>query len=351
MALAAGLTVAAWGRGAANTPPVPPGGAYLGVIVEKLPPETAARLHTNGGALIETVDQDGPACQAGLKSGDVVTAYNGKPVSDAEQLAGMIGASAPGSTASLTVWRNGHSQDIKVKLGDRKQLTAMPMGAPTQRPLTPVGTMPPAPPAPPMPSVEVPGYSPLLARSGILVEPLSPQLCEFFGVPQSQGVLVRSVDRGSPGAIAGLKAGDVVVTANNETIHDMQDWKRALKVPGGHVTLSVVRERKPVTLILNLPTNTSELKSGDAAALEQEMEAVDAELQMLGPEFERQAHEMARSMKPSMEEWANSVRDFELQWKQMEPEFQKQMEEFQKQWQQEMQEWEKTLRESFPRQM
>ena len=48
-------------------------------------------------------------------------------------------------------------------------------------------------------------------------------------MPQNKGVLVRSVEKGSPGAAAGIKAGDVIVRVNNETVHDMADWRRALK--------------------------------------------------------------------------------------------------------------------------
>ena len=411
--LALGMAVASWGY---PTPHPVPGtsqsGAYLGVMVDKVSPETAAALHvTSGATMIANVDQDGPACHAGLKGGDIVTAFNGKPVSGPEQFKNLIHDSAPGSMVTLTVVRNGHRQDMKVKLGDWKEMAAMPP-PPPPRPLSPVGTMPPLLAMPAMPAFDIPGYSPLLAHSGILVEPLSPQLCDFFGVPQNEGVLVRSVDRGSPGANAGLKAGDVIVRVNNETIHDMQDWKRALKKQGGKLSLSIVRDKRPQTLQMNVPANTSELNGPEWERFNEQIQAMSAEIEKLRPEFEKNAEEMAKlgqldrqqideidrqakaaakamtpemkkqakemrqqaeqmrkdmeKMRPEMEraardmaesitptakEWADMAREVQKSMKDMQPELQKQMEEFQKEWQKEMREWQESFKGSNPKQL
>ena len=406
--LGLGMVVVSWGYAAPQPmPEAPQNGAYLGVMVEQLSAETAAALHLpGGGTLIVNVDQDGPACQAGLRSGDIVTAFNGKPVSGPDQFAGMIHSSAPASTVTLTVLRKGRSQDMKVKLGDWKQMAAMS----PRPPLSPVGTNPPVP--PPIAPFDVPGYSPLLARSGILVEPLTPQLCDFFGVPQNEGVLVRSVDRGSVGAAAGLKAGDVIVRVNNETIHDMADWKRALKAQNGKLSLSIIRDKRPQTLQMAVPAGTSELKGEGWDGFDQEVQALTAEMEKLKPEFEKNAQEvaklgqldqaqwdeinrqakaaaaamtpemkkqakemrqqaeqmrkdmekvkpemaqgareMAERMKPTAKEWNDMARELNETMKTMGPELQKQMEEFQKEWQQGMREWQETFKASTPKQL
>src|SRR5208283_2494484 len=104
MCLVLALAAAAWSVAAPVSPGDSHGGAYLGVTVDQPSPGTASTLHLkNGGASITYVDQDGPACHAGLKSGDIVTAFNGKPVSGPEQFANLIHASAPGSTVTMTV--------------------------------------------------------------------------------------------------------------------------------------------------------------------------------------------------------------------------------------------------------
>jgi serine protease Do len=269
--------------------------AYMGVMVETVSPELAASLHLkdSNGAAITGVDQDGPASRAGLKRGDIVVAFNGKPVDGPDQLADLIHASAPGSTVAMTVVRDGQSKEMKVTLGDWKQMAGTP-----KIPAAPMGAMaftPPVPPVPPRmyPDVDIPTFTSLSARHGIVVESLSPQLSEFFGVPPNKGVLVRSVEKGSPGAAAGLKAGDVIVAVNKETVRDMADWRRALRSHGGKVTLTIVRDKKEQTVDVNLPSNTSELKDEDWDAYGVDTQAMAEEMQKLGPEFAKRAQEIA----------------------------------------------------------
>ena len=322
-----------WSVPAAVAAPAYPGdshgGAYLGVMVDNVSPETAASLHLkNGGAAIANVDQDGPACRAGLNGGDIVVAYNGKPVTGSEQFASLIHGTAPGSTVMMTVIRGGQNKDIKVTLGDWKQIAGMPKG-----PLSPAeNMMSPVPPMPRVyPDIDIPGGPSISARHGIVVEPLSTQLCDFFGVPQNQGVLVRSVEKGSPGAAAGLRAGDVIVRVNNETIHDTADWRRALKGHGGKVVLSIVRDKKEMTLQMSLPGDTSELKQQDWDALGQEMQSLAAEMQKLQPEFEQNAKDMATRAQLSPEQMDEIHRQAESAAKTMTPEMKKQAEELRKQ--------------------
>jgi len=398
-AMALGMAVA--GFAVPGYPGDPSSGAYLGVMVEKISPETAAALHlSSGGTAIQNVDQDGPACLAGMKGGDIVSAFNGKPVSGPDQFARMIHACAPGSTVTLTVYRNGKSQDMKVKLGDWKKMAALPPVPAPSAPLSPVSSMPSGAPMPPdPPDVDIRLHTPMIARSGVIVEPLSSQLCEFFGVPPNKGVLVRAVEKGTPGASAGLKAGDVIVKVNNEDIHDMADWKRSLNGKG-KLSVTVVRDKREQNLQMNLPPNTSGLKDWDS--FEQDMQELAAEMQLLGPEFERNAREMAKldpkqfdeirrqaeeaartvtpqmqkqaermskqmakmtpemtlkvreltdAMMPNAEQMSKMARDMAEQWKLNSPELRKQMQEFEKQMEEQQREWEKNFEWSTPKQL
>src|SRR6516165_3276998 len=101
------VSVAAPWSMAKGVPGDPSSGAYLGVMVDKVSPEAASALHLSGGTLIGNVDQDGPACQAGLKPGDIISAYNGKPVTGPDQFASLIHSTPAGSNVTMTVWRNG----------------------------------------------------------------------------------------------------------------------------------------------------------------------------------------------------------------------------------------------------
>jgi putative serine protease PepD len=85
--------------------------AYLGVSVG---------VNANGtGAVIGTVRAGGPAAAAGVKSGDVVLAVNGKPVAGANELTSAVAALRPGDKATLKVQRDGSTVTLTVTLGTR----------------------------------------------------------------------------------------------------------------------------------------------------------------------------------------------------------------------------------------
>ena len=306
--------------------------AYLGVMVDSVPPEKVASLHLKdgNGAVITGVDQDGPACRAGLKTGDVVIAFNGKPVEGSEQFADLIHSSAPGSTVAMTVVSDGQSKEMKVTLGDWKKMAGMP------KPPVPPGGMAfaaPRMPLPPVayPDIEVPSFTSISARHGIVVEPLSPQLGEFFGVPKNNGVLVRSVDKGSPGGVAGLKAGDVIVRVNNETIHDMADWRRALKAHNGKVTIAIVRDKKEQTVEVNVPANSSKLREPDWDAFGLDTQKMAAELQKLGPEYTKNALDLATMAQFNQSDFDDFNREAQAAAKNAVPDVKKQVEQARKQ--------------------
>ncbi len=70
------------------------------------------------GAMIDGPQNESPAAQAGVQSGDVITALNGKPVKDPRDLARQVAALAPGSSAKLHILRNGESRMLTVTLGE-----------------------------------------------------------------------------------------------------------------------------------------------------------------------------------------------------------------------------------------
>jgi serine protease Do len=105
--------------------------AFLGVMLQPLTPDLAAAMKVEGnhGAVVSDVTADSPAGKAGLKSGDIITAMDGKKVNDSVQLKLMVGNSSPGTAAKLTVLRDGKEQVIPVTLGeltDKKVASARP---------------------------------------------------------------------------------------------------------------------------------------------------------------------------------------------------------------------------------
>src|SRR5271157_5211092 len=325
---AATMLATAEPRAASGGGPDPHSGGYLGVGIEQVSSQTASnlRLSEASGALVNYVDQDGPACRAGLKNNDVVVGFNGTKIQSPDQLSELIHATAAGKTVKLTVFRDGQKKDIDVTLG------AWPNAVAHTHPLPPAAAMAFAPPAITVPDIDVPSFTTLASRHGVVVESLCPQLSDYFGVQHGQGVLVRSVEKGSPGEAAGLKAGDVIVKVNNEPVHDMADWRRAMHVRAGMIPLAVVREKHEQTLVINLPApgDSSKLQDMDWSDFEGQMQAFQQEMEKLRPELERTQGEMLATIKPSQQELEQMRQDIEGSMKLKQKDIEKVQKEIQK---------------------
>jgi hypothetical protein len=90
-------------------------------------------------------------------------------------------------------------------------------------------------------------------RLGITFHPLSDQLAEFLGVPGKKGVLISSVTRGSP-SDGKLRSGDVIISIDAKSIEKPDDLTRAVRDKAdGAMTIKVIRDRKEITVTVNLP--------------------------------------------------------------------------------------------------
>jgi len=227
------------------------GSSYLGVDIADVSPERLGelKLKEEHGAEVTMVDQDAPAGKAGLHEHDVIVSLNGTAVESAAQLRRMIKETPPGRVVNLGVSRDGQPMTIKVQLADRRKSMAW-------EPQVHVD-MPRMPEMPTMPDFDLPVSVVVVhqsARSGLMVENITPQLGDFFGVKDGKGVLVRSVEKGSRGEKAGFRAGDVVVKVNNEPVHDTSDFTHALRSSsGGAAAVTVMREKREQNLTLTLP--------------------------------------------------------------------------------------------------
>src|SRR5438128_5538104 len=227
------------------------GGSYLGVDTRDIRTDrlSALKLKEEHGVEVTMVDQDAPAGKAGIKEHDVILSLNGTEVESVEQLRRMIRETPPGRAVTLGISRDGQPMTIKAQLADRKKTLAF---GPKVKDFKFV-----MPPMPPMSDIDVPVSIVVVhssTRSGLMVENLTPQLGDFFGAKNGQGVLVRSVEKGSRAEKAGFHAGDVIVRVNAETINDVGDFSHALNGRKENTaTVSIIRDKKEQTLTLTLP--------------------------------------------------------------------------------------------------
>jgi serine protease Do len=161
------------------------------------------------GALVSSVDAAGPAQSAGLREGDVILAFDGRPVESAGQLPALVAATPPGSTVDVTIWRDRGHRELRVKIG------AMAEGE----------------------AVAANTGSSEGGRLGMTVRPLSP--AERSELRGQDGLLVEGV--GGAAAEAGIRPGDVVLSANGRAVHSAGDLKAAVAGAKKHVALLVQR--------------------------------------------------------------------------------------------------------------
>jgi serine protease Do len=234
------------------------GGSYLGVDTRDVTPDRLGtlKLKEEKGVEVTMVDQDAPAGKAGLKEHDVILTMNGTAVESVEQLRRLIREVPPGRVVSLGISRAGQPLTLKVQLADRKKAFAYSYHDNGDFKFA-MPAMPVLPAMPAMPEIDMPVSVVVVhssRRSGLMVENLTPQLGDFLGAKNGQGVLVRSVEKGSRAEKAGFRAGDVIVKVNNEPIADTGDFTHALRpVKNGAISVGVIREKKEQNLTLTLP--------------------------------------------------------------------------------------------------
>ncbi len=185
---------------------------WLGVQIQEVTPAIAASLGLNGdnGALVAVVTPGSPSAHAGLKQGDIITSFNGTEVKQLRDLPRLVSATAPGSTVSLTVWRNGQSTELHTALGEAPENPRVASANGEQS-----GEQP----------AEDQGDA-LGMHFAALDNDLRREL--HLG-RDTQGVAITGIDRGSLAETLGLSRGDVVMSINQQPITSPAEAAQRLK--------------------------------------------------------------------------------------------------------------------------
>ncbi len=175
---------------------------YLGASIQDVTPALAKvfGIPKPEGAVVSDVSADGPAENAGIKQGDVITAVNGQPVSGPNALRLRIAETAPGTVVRLQIWRNRQQRDIAVKLGELPEKNER---------------------------ASLDGAAAPTALAGLQVDDLTPQVARALRLPgDTRGVVVTAVAEDSPAADAGLQHGDVIQQINRQPVANVRDFNR-----------------------------------------------------------------------------------------------------------------------------
>ena len=190
--------------------------AFIGVQIADVTPDNAKFFHMNKaqGALISDVQPDAPGAKAGLRTGDVITEVDGKPVNDAGQLQMIVAQKRPGDTVHLQVMRDSKTENIPVTL----ETLGGPKGS------------------------EVAGTEHGKGRWGLSLGELTADVRNELQLNGSlHGAVVEDVQPGSPADNAGLQRGDVIMEVNRQPAKSASEAAQVLSsVPKGQDALVLV---------------------------------------------------------------------------------------------------------------
>jgi serine protease Do len=175
--------------------------AWLGVFIQEILPgmETRFGVGAGQGVLVADVVPGGPAAQAGIQAGDVITAVAGRAVGTTNDLQLEIMYRAVGEAVTVSILRDRSPLVLTAVLGARPEEEAsVPAAEPEQ------GT----------------------ERFGLTVQAITPELTRQHSLRRTTGVVVTGVASGSPAFWAEIEVGDVVVEVNRQPVESIADWDR-----------------------------------------------------------------------------------------------------------------------------
>jgi len=204
---------------------------WLGVSIQRVTPEIAKAmgLERDRGALVSEVIQGSPAEKAGIRSGDVITEYDEKQIEHANDLPILVAQTAVGKNVNVVVQRENKRVPMSVMVGELKEEERV-------------------------------ASVPEKERLGLSVQTVTPDIARSLGLDQAQGVIVSSVQPGSPAADAGLARGDVILEVNRQAIKsaaELQNITDNAKA-GANLLFLVRRSGNNLFVAMNVPEKDGE---------------------------------------------------------------------------------------------
>jgi serine protease Do len=182
--------------------------SQLGVTIQPVTSDMAANLglKETGGVIVSSVSSGSAAERAGIRQGDVLVSFNGEPVHDLNALRNRVADTAPGSTATVTVVRDGSRRDLTVKLDEASpEKIARRAESDSQA-------------------------DDDKAALGVSVAPLTPELANRYNLPRTaKGVLVQDVNPDGRAADAGIQAGDLIEQVNRAPVATVDELRNAVR--------------------------------------------------------------------------------------------------------------------------
>jgi len=211
--------------------------AQLGVTVQTVSSDMASSLGLKqpGGVIVSSVTAGSAADRAGIKQGDVITTFDGQPVHDMNALRNRVAASGPGSTADVTIVRDGSEKHLSLKLDELNPDRLARNGRDGES--------------------DSNGTSDK-GSLGVAVEPLTPELASQLGVRNAHGLVVDEVSPDSRAADAGIQQGDVIESINRQTVNSVDELRAAVRKTTDRPALLLINRKGNEVFVTVRPANS-----------------------------------------------------------------------------------------------
>ncbi len=186
---------------------------WLGVKIQEVTPEIASAvgLDKADGALVLEITENSPAAKSTLKSGDVIIAFDGQPVTAMKKLPRIVADTKIGKSVEVEFWREGKRLSTKVVLGELDEGNSLAQIEPKKT------------------KSEIPQQVKTKMVAGVEFATIDTVLRRKFRLPdQMSGVLIVDIKQGSKAAKQNIRVGDIVVQVNGADVETLESLEKAL---------------------------------------------------------------------------------------------------------------------------
>ncbi len=198
---------------------------WIGITIQKVTPELKNKLNLpdEKGVLVSDVDSRGPADESGIKRGDVIVSFDGKPIRESRELPYIVASTPVGKTVSIEVIRNREKTRAEVRVGELKmveeEVQQMPKGE---------------------------------HSFGMTLQEITPELAQQYDLAETSGLIIVNVESNSPAAEADLRSGDIILEVDQIPVKSITVFNRKIRQYKKGNTILFLINRDGSTLFLTL---------------------------------------------------------------------------------------------------